>query len=690
MFFTKKKLFFLCVIFLLIEFRECSSNNETSSEDTGEEGDYDEGSPDDTSEAPATSRITPEKLLEKAIGSTMDEIKPLLKKSKKKVLEEDDSDDLADDRNESHTSHDVRRVTKDANETISILENLSKMTASGMDALFREALPLVTSIGYDANISSSCLASFLKLFTGVRKQEIWAFKMLDSFGRVDSGTFDGTVTNFGEYDQCLGINFPGDFDILEDITPSSSADTEEIVPEERVVGKYCVMRVDIPMPPKPKRLHLHDPVIKLNGTSLDNTILHYLSKTFDTLYSINGFRYGICIPSSCSALEIENLVNKVAFPVLKIPFLIGPDKYCDTKNDHFVFNDKQKLSIGILVFFTLIAIAASLLDLIRIIINSCNGSKGQPQEKEKIKAVPSLTPSSDASLPSLDSSASGSRTSCASSSSSENNNPTNSSKKQGGRVMESKVFKIIFSFSILENTRKLFHLRKDQVEESTLSAVHGMRILSMIWIIIGHTYCFGGFYKLLYTFRRVSVAGIENPARWEYQALINTFLLVDTFFFLGGVVLIFVALPMLHKHKGKFNYFIYAIHRWVRLTPAMIGVICFITIMPALGTGPYWKQEMTWQSEGCQKNWWMNLLYINNWVYPVDEMCGGMTWFIAADFQIYLFVAPLIFFAYYKSSICGLIVNFILLIVGMASSGISTYIHDTAPTFGIQHVIDLK
>lgn len=257
------------------------------------------------------------------------------------------------------------------------------------------------------------------------------------------------------------------------------------------------------------------------------------------------------------------------------------------------------------------------------------------------------------------------------------------------KVMTSKFWRIIFSFSIINSTKKLFHIRENQTED-TLSAVHGMRILSMVWIIIGHTYCFGGFYKLLFTFKRLSVDGFTNPSRFEYQPLINTFLLVDTFFFLGGVVLIYVALPMLQKHHGKFNYFIYAIHRWVRLTPAMLGSISFITIMPALGSGPYWKQQMNWQSEGCQKNWWMNLLYINNWVYPVDEMCGGMTWFVAADYQIYLFLAPIIFFAYYKSSTIGVVVNLIILIGGMMSTGLSTYIHDMAPTFGLQHTVDLK
>lgn len=466
-------------------------------------------------------------------------------------------------------------------------------------------------------------------------------------------------SEFGEYDQCVGIDFPGDFELDEG---------EEGEREEKVTGKYCMMRVDIPMPPKPHRLHLHSPVINLNGTSLENTVLHHMSTTFDILYTLNGFRFGICIPSSCQAEQIEELINKVVYPAIKIPIMIGPDKYCDTKQDTFHFNFKQKLSFAVIGLFVGIVSLVSAADFILMIMKSYSSTGISSSASSSI---------GDNSSP---------QTSSRSNSMTNTSDPPSLSSSND--LEAQKWFQVVMSFSLIRNTHKLFYVREDH--ESTLSAVHGMRILSMIWIIIGHTYCFGGFYKLLYTFKRLSISGTENPARWEYQPLINTFLLVDTFFFLGGVVLMFVALPMLQKHKGKFNYFFYAVHRWVRLTPAMIGTICFITIMPALGSGPYWKKEMTWQSEGCQKNWWMNLLFISNWVYPVDEMCGGMTWFIAADYQIYLFVAPLIFFSYYKSSALGLIVNTIVLLGGMISSGVSTYIYNMAPTFGLQHTIDLS
>lgn len=464
--------------------------------------------------------------------------------------------------------------------------------------------------------------------------------------------------------------------------------------------------------------------------------LFYLTLTFKftlptvTLVTPGNLNF-LCSITYGTFLSLSNFT--VLIPITKTPVLIGPDKFCDTKNDYVQFNGKQKIALAILIFFTTIVVLSTLLDVLRMFINKnrlneSNASGGDNYSFEKSSLPPvKVTKGLDENLPSLTSSSSG----CSDVTASDHNNNhlnvstsneidqieelncTNCNEKDdisetevaeasitaegrtiedevivNPKVMTSQFWKVILSFSIIHSTRKLFHIREHQSED-TLSAVHGMRILSMIWIIIGHTYCFGGFYKLLYTFKRLSVNGFTNPARIEYQPLINTFLLVDTFFFLGGVVLIYVALPMLRKHKGKFNYFIYAVHRWVRLTPAMVGSICFITIMPALGSGPYWKQEMTWQSEGCQKNWWMNLLYINNWVYPVDEMCGGMTWFIAADYQIYLFLAPVIFFSYYKSSALGVIVNLIILISGMISTGVSTYVNDMAPTFGIQHTVDL-
>lgn len=289
----------------------------------------------------------------------------------------------------------------------------------------------------------------------------------------------------------------------------------------------------------------------------------------------------------CSSF-MHQISFSVVYPVTSTPVMIGPDMHCDTKLDEFHFNTKQKIAVVILTVFVLLALTATVFDLIRISLKSLDSSFARNQR-------PSIRNEMG---------------------NSKNTSKSNLMDKVGYEPEEksikpitdqlpeeedlSYVTSVVLAFSIIYNTKKLFHVREDR--EETLSAIHGMRILSMIWIIIGHTFCFGGFYKILYTFKRISIAGIENPARWDYQPLINTFLLVETFFFLGGVVLIYVALPMLEKHKGRFNYFIYVIHRWVRLTPAMVGTIAFITVMPYFGSGPIWKKEMTWQSEGRHKS----------------------------------------------------------------------------------------
>ena len=80
------------------------------------------------------------------------------------------------------------------------------------------------------------------------------------------------------------------------------------------------MRIDIPMPPRPEKLDLHRPTINVTGTNLENTILEYLSKSLDHMYTIHGFRYGICIPSSCSALELQNIINKGMKKIISLSF----------------------------------------------------------------------------------------------------------------------------------------------------------------------------------------------------------------------------------------------------------------------------------------------------------------------------------------------------------------------------------
>lgn len=39
--------------------------------------------------------------------------------------------------------------------------------------------------------------------------------------------------------------------------------------------------------------------------------------------------------------------------------------------------------------------------------------------------------------------------------------------------------------------------------------------------------------------------------------------------------------------------------------------------------------------ENCRINWWKNVLLIQNFL-PLNEICMSWTWFIAADFQLFV------------------------------------------------------
>lgn len=52
-----------------------------------------------------------------------------------------------------------------------------------------------------------------------------------------------------------------------------------------------------------------------------------------------------------------------------------------------------------------------------------------------------------------------------------------------------------------------------------------------------------------------------------------------------------------------------------RILPTYIAVILiFAFILPYMGDGPLWKMIVYPEAEFCRKNWWTNLLFINNYV----------------------------------------------------------------------------
>ncbi|EGT50737.1 hypothetical protein CAEBREN_01933 [Caenorhabditis brenneri] len=111
----------------------------------------------------------------------------------------------------------------------------------------------------------------------------------------------------------------------------------------------------------------------------------------------------------------------------------------------------------------------------------------------------------------------------------------------------------------------------------------------------------------------------------------------------------------IQKAKDPMVWFIFYLHRILRLTPAYLSFIVFYaTYGPLTDFGPneIVKRE---DMDNCKKYGWKNLLYINN-IYEPRKNCLSISWYMAADTQMYL-VSPIFLIAFLLGPIPGFLIS---------------------------------
>jgi peptidoglycan/LPS O-acetylase OafA/YrhL len=136
---------------------------------------------------------------------------------------------------------------------------------------------------------------------------------------------------------------------------------------------------------------------------------------------------------------------------------------------------------------------------------------------------------------------------------------------------------------------------------------------------------------------------MKNPLFVEqnYHNLISMIMingenLPNTFFFFSGFLLCILSYPLLQEECDKSKkFFIKAvIYRYLRLMPLMTFFLMVDSSwMYRLGSGPFWDRLNFSERQFCRKNWWTNLLFMNNYISG-DEKCLVHSWFISTDFHL--------------------------------------------------------
>jgi hypothetical protein len=141
------------------------------------------------------------------------------------------------------------------------------------------------------NISRECESSIFDTLKALKNLEDWSFKMYNSWGKFPpSGILDGTVTDFGDYDQCLAIK------------------------SNEVIGKsqYCLIDISLPLP-KPMPIHQNF-YHKINVlpeffNKSENNVFVKLSEDASYFYWFY-LRLGICTPNKCTENDVKAMAKK--------------------------------------------------------------------------------------------------------------------------------------------------------------------------------------------------------------------------------------------------------------------------------------------------------------------------------------------------------------------------------------------
>ncbi|XP_052811638.1 nose resistant to fluoxetine protein 6-like [Mya arenaria] len=464
-------------------------------------------------------------------------------------------------------------------------------------------------------VSPGCSNDLLLLLQGLMGREGWALTVLDAFGKPDSGIMQGRIWFPGGFDECQGV----DTSVYNNATKTT----------DQFTGKYC--RLDIPTD-----FSSFDPAAE------------------------SKIRVGLCVSGRCNVADLNKLIEAVQSTLFNGTTNADITAVCDEPLR------LESDAIGCLCFLAVLGafiLLGTLYDILAVQMkiktdNACkvphkptvdtgisNGKNAFVPHDQKNDLPTVYTVKADKHVnigkPSIE--------------------PVSQQYSYG--TME----RILLAFSVYTNGVKI--LNTDQ-REGSLGALNGIRFLSMAWVILGHTLVFAiGLDANLFQF------AYEQESYVYFCAIMYATVSVDSFFTLSGVLVAYLTLRELKKVGGakRLNWLMFYFHRFWRLTPPYMLVLMFGTVLsPYLIMGPL---RLTNDIMGeCRKNWWTNLLYINNYV-ELDHWCMGWSWYLANDMQFYI-ISPLILLPLFYNVFAGAVSCLVFLSASLAARWVIAYHHE--------------
>ncbi|XP_053661200.1 O-acyltransferase like protein [Anopheles marshallii] len=225
---------------------------------------------------------------------------------------------------------------------------------------------------------------------------------------------------------------------------------------------------------------------------------------------------------------------------------------------------------------------------------------------------------------------------------------------------------ILSCFDVGPNAASI--LSVERAGEDSLTCVHGLRLYSLLWTVLVHTYL------QLFAVSENRYGRKIAERSFLYQLVGNASFSVDTFFFISGLLIVYLYLKSVTKSGQPASKTVRPeesngsaaggnrdgptsrntslagslrkvglsiLYRYLRLTPVYWFTIVTNEIILK------WTYDRSVFTPGiidhitCDRFWWRNILYVNNW-FPFTEMCMIWSWYLANDMQFYVIAIVLL------------------------------------------------
>ncbi|XP_031627930.1 nose resistant to fluoxetine protein 6-like [Contarinia nasturtii] len=150
--------------------------------------------------------------------------------------------------------------------------------------------------GFDAEKAIKhlkCLKQLAEIQGGLLKNDPWAMKILDSWGKIPSGIFNGNLFEFGEFSECLNIERNG----------------------KQFKTQYCLGQLFFDAPSKTSKMSSFNSHDKMRNFYIPGVGLMEEKRKIEQRMMLRpdpkklSLSFGLCVPDMCSLHLLEPIIN---------------------------------------------------------------------------------------------------------------------------------------------------------------------------------------------------------------------------------------------------------------------------------------------------------------------------------------------------------------------------------------------